>query len=88
MRVRVLSFGILQWCLGKENIVDVPEGISIAGLLQHLRARPPAGATVPDLRHMGVSVNAEHSQADRILHDGDEVALLPPASGGAYSFPD
>jgi len=83
MQIRVLAFGVLQWSLGKVAIVDVPEGISIAGLLEHLRAHPPAGQPLPDLRSLGVSVNAEYSQNDRILHHGDEVAILPPAAGGA-----
>ena len=34
------------------------------------------------LRGIAVSVNAEYAQATHILHDGDEVGLLPPVSGG------
>ena len=35
------------------------------------------------LGSIAVSVNAEYAQATHILHDGDEVGLLPPVSGGA-----
>jgi molybdopterin converting factor small subunit len=34
------------------------------------------------LRCMAVAVNREYARAEDVLHDGDEVALLPPVSGG------
>jgi MoaE-MoaD fusion protein len=30
------------------------------------------------------AVNKEYADRDRVLHDGDEVALIPPVSGGAF----
>ena len=53
---------------------------------------PPPSATcstagVPDLllhRTFYVAVNEEFAQRDTVLHDGDEVALLPPVSGGFF----
>jgi len=30
------------------------------------------------------AVNREYAERDRELHDGDEVALIPPVSGGAF----
>ena len=54
-------------------------------LLERLRARLPARAPANGLRGIAVSVNAEYAQAAHILHDGDEVGLLPPVSGGGTS---
>ena len=54
-------------------------------LLERLRATMPAGAGAEILGSIAVSVNAEYAQAAHILHDGDEVGLLPPVSGGGTS---
>ncbi len=34
------------------------------------------------------AVNREYAERDRELHDGDEVALIPPVSGGAFRVTD
>ncbi len=39
----------------------------------------------PLLRGIAVSVNAEFASRSQVLHDGDEVGLLPPVSGGSSS---
>ncbi len=31
---------------------------------------------------VALAVNAEYVEADQMLHDGDELALIPPVSGG------
>lgn len=83
MRIRVLAFGILKGALGSSATVDLPEGASVADLLAHLRANPPAGKNIPDLRSIAVGVNAEYVLPGHVLRDNDEVALLPPVSGGS-----
>ena len=35
------------------------------------------------LSYARVAVNADYADADTVLRDGDEVALMPPMSGGA-----
>jgi MoaE-MoaD fusion protein len=79
MQVRVLPFGILKDALGHSPAeVDLPEGATVAELLERLSARRPA----PVLRGIAVSVNAEYASAGHVLHEDDEVGLLPPVSGG------
>ncbi len=79
MQVRVLPFGILKEWLGVDAVsFELPEGATVANLLDALSARPSA----PELRGIAVGVNAEYAPAGHVLHDGDEVALLPPVSGG------
>jgi molybdopterin synthase catalytic subunit len=63
--------------------VELPDGASVAALLERLRGRLPAGVAAAILGSIAVSVNAEYAQAAHILHDGDEVGLLPPVSGGS-----
>jgi molybdopterin synthase catalytic subunit len=83
MRVEVIPFGVLKDWLGSQaGAVELPEGASVAMLLERLRATLPAGAAAGILGSIAVSVNAEYAQAADILDDGDEVGLLPPVSGG------
>jgi len=80
----VIPFGVLKDWLGAQAVtVELPDGASVAALLERLRATLPAGAAAEILGSIAVSVNAEYAQAAQILHDGDEVGLLPPVSGGA-----
>jgi molybdopterin synthase catalytic subunit len=84
MRVQVIPFGVLKdWLGSSEMTLELPEGASVAVLLEHLRVTLPPGAAAGILSSIAVSVNAEYAQTAHILQDGDEVGLLPPVSGGA-----
>lgn len=81
MRVRLLTFGILKDWLTTGSTVELPEGATVAVLLDRLgtsSARVPRAAWAS----IAVSVNSEYAQPAHILCDGDEVGLLPPVSGG------
>jgi len=83
MRVQIIPFGVLKDCLGPAPAsVELPEGASVAVLLERLRAALPSAAAAI-LGSIAVSVNAEYARAAHVLRDGDEVGLLPPVSGGA-----
>jgi molybdopterin converting factor subunit 1 len=59
---------------------DLPEGTSAGGALDLLVQRFPA---LGPLRHnVAFAVNQTMAPASRELHDGDELALLPPMAGG------
>ena len=86
MHVRVLPFGVSKDWLGASAVpVELPEGASVADLLERLREGLPARLSAQEnvLRGFAVSVNAEYATAAQVLRDGDEVGLLPPVSGGA-----
>ena len=83
MQIRILTFGILKESLGSLATLELPDGTTVAALLDYLRTNPPAGKTVPELGSIAVGVNAEFAAAGQVLNNGDEVALLPPVSGGA-----
>ncbi len=77
-----MAFGILKdWVNPSE--IDMPDGATVGALLDHLRALLPERAPKDAFSGIAVGVNAEFAQAAHILHDGDEVGLLPPVSGGA-----
>lgn len=85
MRVRVLTFGILKdWLGATETAVELPEGASVAALLEHFSAKRP----MPLQRGVAVSVNAEFCSINQVLGDGDEIGLLPPVSGGTSRLAD
>jgi molybdopterin synthase catalytic subunit len=82
MQVKVLFFGALRDVLGKSaDTVQLPEGADLSHLLEHyLQEAPKLKALLPSL---ALSVNQEYASRNTSLRDQDEVALLPPVSGGA-----
>jgi len=81
MNVSVLLFGSLREAAGaKELAVSLPEGSSVAALTALLARDHAAFARLPG--RVRVSVNYEVVEETRALRDGDEVAYLPPVSGG------
>ncbi len=83
MHVQVITFGVLKDWLGSSAVtIQLPDGASVAELLERMREKLPASVPAGSLRGIAVSVNAEYARAAHILHDGDEVGLLPPVSGG------
>ena len=80
MQIQVLPFGVLRdWLGASPAAVELPEGATVADLLERLRQDRPAQWW----RGIAVSVNAEYATATQVLHAGDEVGLLPPVSGGS-----
>jgi MoaE-MoaD fusion protein len=87
MRVRVVSFGILKEWLGPARECELPQQSTVADLLDQLKLSQQTQRLVPDLRGIAVGVNAEYASASQVLQEGDEVALLPPVSGGSPDEP-
>ena len=81
MKVDVLYFGVLkEFFGGEQDLVELSEDSSVADLLNLLKGR---GTGDLDLwKSLAVAVNREYAGLSTLLHDGDEVALLPPVSGG------
>jgi molybdopterin converting factor small subunit len=82
MRVQVLFFGVLKDLVGRgSEFLELEEGATVADVLAHYESR------VPKMREMlpsvALSVNQHYSGPGAELGNGDEVALLPPVSGGA-----
>lgn len=80
-RVKVLFFGRLKEIVGQaEDFADVPDGSPIEALFAHYRADRPELA--PFRASLVASRNQEFAAWSTPLHSGDEVAFLPPVSGG------
>jgi MoaE-MoaD fusion protein len=81
MKVTVRLFAVLRERAGSDRLeLDLPEGASVADAL----------AEVDDLAgglRLVMAVNREYAAADHRLEPGDELALIPPVSGGATTAP-
>ncbi len=82
MALSVLYFGIVRERIGlREESVELPDPPTVAGLLQALGQRyQEVEAAAGAIR---VAVNQEYVDQAAPLCDGDEVAIIPPVSGGA-----
>ena len=81
MRVTVRLFARLRDLAGTGELVrDVPAASTIDGVWRHLVAEMPAFGEYE--RTMSVALNADYSRMSATVKDGDEVAFLPPVSGG------
>lgn len=84
MRVRVLYFAVVRERLRRdEDELELPAGATVADLLDELSARHPPIAALR--LHLQVARNLEAVRGTQALSDGDEVALIPPVSGGSGS---
>lgn len=82
MHVTVLLFGALREAAGaKELSVAVPEPATVGALRALLEETQPGFAKLAG--RLRVAVNREFAPDAHALADGDEVAFLPPVSGGS-----
>src|SRR4030095_11148525 len=82
MRVAVKLFGWIREAVGeKELSVELPDGASARDLRRRLADRYGVFDRFGD--RLAVSVQLEVVPLDTTLRDGDEVAFLPPVSGGS-----
>jgi molybdopterin synthase catalytic subunit len=82
MRITLLAFGSLRDHLGPATgSIELPARSTVRDLLARCRPLVPAN-TIP-WSAIAVAVNQEYVPATHLLADGDEVALLPPVSGGS-----
>jgi len=81
MRIRVLFFGQLREIVGvAEDDADLSEGAQVQDLFERYSRRFPKLAEFRP--SIAASVNQEYAEWRARLAPGDEVAFLPPVSGG------
>ncbi len=79
-RISVQLFGITREIVGSSALtLDLPQPGQVGELLRNLKEHYPA---LNGLRSLLVAVNGEYAEADQPLHPNDEIALIPPVSGG------
>jgi molybdopterin converting factor subunit 1 len=81
-RVTVRVFARLREIMGSEAVVvPVPAGATVADLRRGLELLWPEARGV--LSKSAIAVNNEYAEPDQPIAAGDELALIPPVSGGS-----
>jgi len=81
--VSVRLFAVLRERAGRDRIeLDLADGATVADALGALQSRDELAGTL-DRLGVVMAVNRQYARTDHPLREGDEVALIPPVSGGA-----
>lgn len=81
MQLRVLAFGVARDIMGSSNVlVPFPGATATVGQLKKklLQKYPP----LKDLASFMVAVNDSYADDDESIKPTDEIAIIPPVSGG------
>ncbi len=80
VRVTLRCFAAVREALGTDAlVVEVVAGTTLEGLRQKLAAGTPGLSRIP----VAFAQNRDYARGDSVLRDGDEVAFIPPISGGS-----
>ncbi len=79
MKYRLKTFGITREILGGKEVNLEMDGQRVAQLRAALGDRFPA---LKSLNSLLIAVNNEYANDEVILSESDEIALIPPVSGG------
>jgi MoaE-MoaD fusion protein len=82
MQVSVRLFAILRERAGRDEVeLELPDGATVEQALEALRGEPGLAEPLERMR-VAMAVNREYADPDTTLSAGDELALVPPVSGG------
>lgn len=82
MKIQVLFFGMVKEITGQpDSVVEFDDGATVEAAFEHFAARFPA--LRPMSRSLVLAVNQQFVPRAHPLKDGDEVAFMPPVSGGS-----
>jgi molybdopterin converting factor subunit 1 len=80
MKCRIKAFGISKEIVGSRLLeLDIPEGYTVSDLKKELFEKYPK---FQDLKSLYIALNNEYAKEDSKLKGDDEIALIPPVSGG------
>jgi molybdopterin synthase sulfur carrier subunit len=79
MHCKIKAFGITKDFLGGKDTVIEITGETVRDLRAELNRRYPQ---LVGLQSLYIAVNSDYAEEDRILKATDEIALIPPVSGG------
>ena len=83
MKVKVKLFAVHRQLLGRRELeMDVPSHATVMETWQQLKRQ------YPEMEHLSnnllAAVNQDYASFDTHLNEGDEVAFIPPVSGGEH----
>lgn len=81
IKITVKLFASYQEVYGvPELLLELPQGTEVVAVMERLIAEKPQLEHLRALTRFGV--NLQFVEAATVLHDRDEVVLIPPVSGG------
>ena len=81
MQIRVKLFALIRDRAGTgEFSLHLRDGATVATAVDAVRERFPATSDL--LSRCAFAVNQSYAPLDHVLHDRDELAVIPPVSGG------
>jgi molybdenum cofactor biosynthesis protein MoaC/molybdopterin converting factor subunit 1 len=83
MQIELRLFAIFRERAGRERVaLELPEGATVADALAAAAREPGLSELLPGMPAR-VAVNHEYASEEAVIEAGDELALIPPVSGGA-----
>jgi len=80
VKITVRCFAVVRELLGVDSLdVELADGTTVEALKIHLAGQAEELRSLP----VAYAVNQDYAEASRVLVDGDEVAFIPPISGGS-----
>lgn len=80
MKTTILAFGIAKDIFnGASRELEVPDGITVTELKTRLEIKYPE---LKKLSSCLIAVNNAYADDDLVIHPEDEIAIIPPVSGG------
>ena len=80
IKFKVLFFGVTRDLAGKSELdIELEEGSNVKMLLEKLGSD---FSRLSEMKSLMIAVNNEYAKPDLILKENDEIALIPPVSGG------
>lgn len=80
MKYKINLFGITRDIVGKHiTEVEINQVADVQTVLEQLKTDFPK---LKDIKSLLIAVNSEYAEADLMLTENDEIALIPPVSGG------
>jgi molybdopterin converting factor small subunit len=77
--VRLIAFARARELLAERCSIEVTGGARISDVWSRLLEAIPQ---LSEVRGVRFAVGAKMSEPDRVLHEGDELAILPAVGGG------
>ena len=80
MTVHILLFGITKDLVGKQKLlIELPIATTVFYFKRLLREDYPE---LIELDSMAIAINSEYASDEVVIHANDEIAIIPPVSGG------
>lgn len=79
MTIDVLAFGVVKEIVNGAVVKISANGETVSSLKANLELQYPR---LKQLTSFMIAVNGTYAHSDTVINPGDEVAIIPPVSGG------